>query len=133
MIFRARTRNSSGGVPTSRSWRRLSATSGCLLTLSDKSVASDQAPQRVDRHLEHAIHVGGVEMMDLTGSNLVHAKVDRSGAQLAEAGHDKQRRRLHIVAKDPGPLPHLQLLTSVWSRHRVGLQVRIERIDRPDD
>src|ERR1700694_90969 len=113
MTLRARARNSSGCVVLSRSPRRLSATSGCLLTLRGTRVARDQAPQGVDRDLQHPVHVRRVEMLDLSRAELVHAQVDGGGAQLAQPRHDEERRRLHVVAQHAGPRPHLQLLTDV--------------------
>src|ERR1700704_1744322 len=123
MIFRASALNSSGGVATSRSWRRLSPTSGWLLTLRDKAVPLDQPPHRVDRHLQHSVHIRRIEVMDLAGAELVDAQVDCPGAQLAKARHDKKRGRLHVVAQHPGPRPHFQLVAKVKPRHAVGDEV----------
>src|SRR5580704_16031044 len=63
ITLRARTLNSSGGVDRSRNPRRLSATRGWLLTLSG-TVVLDEPPNGVHRHLQHAVHVGGVEVVD---------------------------------------------------------------------
>jgi hypothetical protein len=56
MTLRARTLNSSGEVERSRNPRRLSATSGWLLTFSG-TIVLDEAPDGVNGHLEHAVHV----------------------------------------------------------------------------
>src|SRR6267378_8372043 len=98
MILRASTRNSSGAVERSRKPRRLSATSGWLLTFRG-TVGLDQQPKRVDRDLQHAIHVRRIQVMDLTRAELVHAKVDRARAQLPQPRHHEKRRRLHVVAQ----------------------------------
>src|SRR5712671_5585582 len=71
ITFRASVRNSSGGVVLSRSPRRLSATSGCLLTLRGTCVARDEPPQGINRDLQHAVHVRRIEVMDLAGAELV--------------------------------------------------------------
>src|SRR5258708_36646453 len=84
ITFRARTLNSSGGVARSRSPRRLSATRGWLLTFSG-TVVLDEATDRIHRHLQHAVHQRRVEMVDLAGAELVHAQVDRAGAELPQA------------------------------------------------
>src|ERR1700730_8060543 len=77
MILRASTLNSSGAVDWSRKPRRLSATSGWLLTFSG-TVVLDEEPKRIHRDLQHAIHVGRVEVMDLPRPKLVHTQVDRA-------------------------------------------------------
>src|SRR5258708_22100269 len=133
MTLRARARNSSGCVALSRSPRRLSATSGCLLTLSATDVTRDEPTQRVDGDLQHAVHVGRVEVMYLPGPELVHPEGARSRAQLAQARHDEERRRLHVVAQHPGPGPHLELVAQVRAGHLVGQQVGVEGVDRRKD
>src|SRR5438132_8153533 len=135
MTLRARTRNSSGGVVLSRRPRRLSATSGCLLTLSGMGVAGDEPPNRVDGDLQHPVHVGGVEVMDLAGAELVDAEVDGPGSQLPEPRDDEKRRCFHIVAEDSRLRPHRELIAKMWARHLVRKEVRVERIhgsDEPD-
>src|SRR5260370_12865732 len=99
MTLRARARNSSGCVALSRSPRRLSATSGCLLTLSATDVTRDEPTQRVDGDLQHAVHVGRVEVMYLPGPELVHAEVDRSPSHLPHPPH-------HHNPPPPPTLPH---------------------------
>src|SRR5580693_1834765 len=112
MTLRARTLNSSGEVERSRNPRRLSATSGWLLTFSG-TIVLDEAPDGIHGHLEHAVHVRRVEMVDLAGAELVHAQVDRAGAQPPQAGDHEERGRLHVVAEHAGPRPHLELVTQV--------------------
>src|SRR3977135_2236211 len=112
MILRASTLNSSGAVDLSRKPRRLSATSGWLLTLSG-TVVFDQEPKRVHRALQHSVHIRRVEVMDLSGAQLVHAKVDRARAQLPQARHNEERRGLHVVAQHARARPHLQLVAQV--------------------
>src|SRR5438105_15937831 len=90
ITLRARTRNSSGGVLLSRKPRRLSATSGCLLTLRDTGIAFDQPPDGVDGDRQHAVHVGRVEVVDLAGTELVDAEVDRPRTQLPKPRDDQQ-------------------------------------------
>src|SRR2546429_9842237 len=65
ITLRASTRNSSGAVLLSRNPARLSATSGGRLTVSGISVFGDQSAQRVHSHLQHPVHVRGLEVMDL--------------------------------------------------------------------
>src|SRR5712692_4032641 len=133
MSLRARTRNSSGGVAESRKPARLSATSGWLLTFSG-TVVLDQQLQGIHRDAKHAVHVLRVQMMDLARAQLVDAQVDRARTQLADASDDEQRRRLHIVAKHAGARPHRQLIAQLMPpRHAVGNEVRVERVNRPDD
>src|SRR4030088_2655211 len=85
MILRASTLNSSGVVERSRNPRRLSATSGWLLTFSG-TVVLDQPADGVHRDLQHAIHVGRVEVVDLSSADLVHAQVDGPCTQPPQAG-----------------------------------------------
>src|SRR6266851_2780337 len=133
MSFRARFRNSSGGVAESRRPARLSATSGWLLTFSG-TVVLDEQLHSIDRDAKHAVHVLRVYVMDLAGAQLVNAEVDCARTQLADARHNKQRRRLHIVAEHAGARPHRQLLSQlVTPRHAVGHEVRVERVNRADD
>src|SRR5712692_2249376 len=87
--LRARFRNSSGGVDTSRRPTRLSATSGWLLTFSG-TVVLDEPLQRVHGDAQHAVHVGRIEVMDLPRPKLVDAEVDRARAQLPDAGDHEQ-------------------------------------------
>src|SRR5260370_10943767 len=98
MTLRARARNSSGCVALSRSPRRLSATSGCLLTLSATNVTRDEPTQRVDGDFQHAVHVGESEVIDLSCPKLVHAEVERPRAQLAQPRIYQDRRLLHFAA-----------------------------------
>src|SRR5260370_9991376 len=91
--LRARTRNSSGWVETSRKPARLSATSGWLLTFSG-TVALDQQLHRVDSDAQHAVHVFRVECVDLSGSQLVDATVHHAPPHLATSSHDEYPRRL---------------------------------------
>src|SRR6202140_5756404 len=67
ITLRASTLNSSGGVEGSRNPRRLSATRGWLLTFSG-TVVLDEPPDGVHGHLQHAVHVRRVEMVDLAGA-----------------------------------------------------------------
>src|SRR3981081_257265 len=127
MILRASTLNSSGVVELSRSPRRLSPTSGWLLTLSG-TVLLDQPPNRVDCHLQHPLHVLRVAVLNLAGTELVYAEGDRARAPLAQARYHEQGRRLHVVAQDARPRPHLELVAQVKSWHLVGHQVRIQGI-----
>src|SRR5258708_5712415 len=129
MILRASPLNSPGGVATSRSWRRLPPTSGWLLTLSDKAVPLDQPPHRINRDLEHAVHVRRVEVVDLSRAKFVDAQVDRARPQLAQPRYDEEGGRLHVVAQDSSARPHLQLVAKVRARHAVGHEVRVERVD----
>src|SRR5260370_28251905 len=131
--LRARTRNSSGWVETSRRPARLSATSGWLLTFSG-TVALDHHLHRIDGDAQHSVHVLRVEMMDLAGAQLIDAKVDRARAQLANSRDDEERRRLHVVAEHARPRPHVELFAQLArSGHGVGQQVGVQRIDRADD
>src|ERR1700730_8008348 len=132
MILRASTLNSSGVVEVSRSPRRLSPTSGWLLTFSG-TVLLDQPTDRVDRDLQHPLHVLRVDVLDLAGTELVDAEVDRARAKLPQACHDEQCRGLHVVAQHTGPRPHLELVAQVKSRHLVRHQVRIEGIHAADE
>src|SRR5216683_5252801 len=132
MSLRARTRNSSGGVAESRRPARLSATSGCLLTFSG-TVVLDQAAESIDGDPEHAVHVLRVEVMNLARAELVDAEVDRARAPLPNARDDEKRGRLHVVAQHARARPHLELVAQVGSRHGVGQQIRIKRIDRAED
>src|SRR2546429_4873125 len=135
ITLRASTRNSSGGVVLSRKPRRLSATSGWLLTLSGTGVASDKPPHSVDGDLQHAVHVRGVDVMDLAGAELVDAEVDRACSQLPQPRNDEERRSLHVVAEDAGLRPHRELIAEMRARHLVRKEVRVERIhgsDEPD-
>src|SRR6267378_8076852 len=91
ITLRASTRNSSGGVLLSRRPRRLSATSGCLLTLRGTRVAFDQPPDGVDGDRQHAVHVGRVEMVDLAGAQLVDAQVDGPRTHLPKPRDDQER------------------------------------------
>src|SRR5438094_4549777 len=133
ITLRASTRNSSGGVVLSRKPRRVSATSGCLLTLSGTGVAFDQPPHSVDGHLQHAVHVRGVEVMDLAGAELVDAEVDRACSQLPQPRNDEERRSLHVVAEDAGLRPHRELIAEMRARHLVRKKVRVERIHGSDE
>src|SRR5712664_257305 len=133
MILRASTLNSSGWVARSRKPRRLSATSGWLLTFSGTCVLFDQKTDRVHRDLQHAIHIRRIEMMDLSRAELVHAQVDRACTQLPDARHNEKRGRLHVVAQHARSRPHLQLVSQVRPRHGVWHQIRVERIHRADD
>src|SRR5260370_12480641 len=127
--LRARARNSSGWVETSRRPARLSATSGWLLTFSG-TVALDQQLHRIDGDAQHAVHVLGVEMMDLAGAQLIDAKVDRARAQLANSRDDEERRRLHLVPDHPPPPPHVELLAQLArSGHCVRQEVGVQRVD----
>src|ERR1700682_2777630 len=72
MILRASTLNSSGEVELSRNPRRLSPTSGWLLTFSG-TVVLDQAPHCVHRDLQHPVHVLRVDVLDLAGAELIDA------------------------------------------------------------
>src|SRR5713101_5367605 len=131
--LRARTRNSSGCVETSRKPARLSATSGWLLTFSG-TVALDQQLHRIDGDAQHAVHVLRVEVVDLAGAELIDAKVDRARAQLANSRDDKERRRLHVIAEHARPRPHIELLAQLArSGHGVGQQVGVQRIHRAND
>src|SRR5205823_12495192 len=103
ITLRARTRNCSGSVLRSRSPARLSATSGCLLTLSGTLVPSDEEADGVDGDLQHPVHVRGVEVVDLPRAQPVHAQVDCAGAQLAQPRDHEQGRGLHVVAEDARP------------------------------
>src|ERR1700682_2200200 len=105
ITLRASALNSSGEVDRSRNPRRLSATSGWLLTFSG-TVLLDQTADRVHGNLQHAVHVRRVEVMDLARAKLVDAQVDRARAQLAQPRHHEQRRRFHVVAQNPRPRPH---------------------------
>src|SRR5438270_1833852 len=130
ITFRASVRNSSGSVVSSRRPRRLSATSGCLLTLSGTGVALDEPANGVDGDGQHAVHVGGVEVMDLTRSHLVDAQANSARSHLPHPRHDKQRRGLHVVTDHARPGPHLELAAQIRPWHLVGHEVRVERIDR---
>src|ERR1700680_456453 len=109
MILRASTRNSSGVVELSRSPRKLSATSGWLLTFSG-TVVLDQQPDGVHCDLQHAVHVRGVEGVNLSRAQLIDAQVDRARAQLSQPRDHKQSRGLHVVAEHARPRPHLELV-----------------------
>src|SRR5216683_706995 len=129
----ASTRNSSGGVLLSRRPPRLSATSGCLLMCSG-TIVLDEPLQRADRDAQHAVHVRRIRVKDLTRAKLVDAEVDGAGANLPDASYHEQRRRLHVVAENAGARPHRQLIAQLMpARHAVGNEVRVERVDRPDD
>src|SRR5579859_1020897 len=125
ITLRASTRNCSGSVARSRSPARLSATSGWRLTISGTGdplaapllVALDQDPDRVDRHAHHAVHVRGVEVVDLAGADLVDAQADRARPHPADARHHVQGRRLHVVADHAGLRPHVELEPEVRARH----------------
>src|SRR6202030_2812321 len=110
--------NSSGGVERSRRPRKLSATRGWLLTFSG-TVALDEKPDRIHRNLQHALHVRGVEVVDLSGTQLVHAEVDRARSKLAQTGHHEERGRLHVIAQHAGSRPHLELVTQMRPGHGV--------------
>src|SRR5690349_11159110 len=79
--LRARSRNSSGWVETSRRPARLPATSGWLLTFSG-TVALDQQLHSIDGDAQHAVHVLRIQVMDLAGAELVDAEVDGAARSL---------------------------------------------------
>src|SRR5260370_33755995 len=131
--LRARTRNSSGWVETSRRPARLSATSGWLRTFSG-TVALDQQLHRIDGDAQHAVHVFRVQVVDLAGAELVDAYVDRARAQLADSRDDEQCRRLHVIAEHARARPHVELLAQLARPgHRVGQEVGVQRVDRAND
>src|SRR4029077_6567378 len=108
----ASTLNSSGGVVRSRSPRRLSATSGWLLTFSG-TIVLDKAPDRVHCDLQHAVHVGRVEVVDFAGAQLIHTEVDRCRTQLSHTRDHKEGRGFHVIAQYARARPHLQLVAQV--------------------
>src|SRR5207245_5725379 len=133
MSLRARTRNSSGRVATSRRPTRLSATSGWLLTFSG-TVVLDQTLKCFHCDAQHAVHVRRIEVMDLARAELVDAEVDRARTKLPQSRDDEERRRLHVVAEHARARPHLELfaeLMQAW--HALGDQVRVKRVDGSND
>src|SRR6266536_3929359 len=132
MILLERTRNSSGGVRASRRPARQSATSGWLLTWS--GIVYDEAADGVDGHPEHAVHEGGVQVMDLTRAQLVDAEQDHPRPELAERADDHDRRRLHVVGDHSRARPHQELrLERFPARHPGGYEVGVEGVHRADD
>src|SRR5438105_14815265 len=101
MILRARSRNSSGSVVLSRSPARQSWTIGWLLTWSG-TVGLDQPADRVDRNPQHAVHEGGVQVVDLSSAHLVDAEQDDAGAIAAQGRDHQDGGRLHVVGYDAG-------------------------------